>query len=337
MTTDLAKYLSNFLSKYMMTERGMSRNTIAAYRDTFVLLLKFMQEEKRIKVEKLTLDKIQKETIDEFLNWLQKVRNCSNSTRNMRLAAIHSFYRYLQLECVDFIHDSQRILSIKFKRNQSPKTFKYFTKEGIQLLLQQPDRSSKKGRRDLALLSFMYATAARVQELIDLTPSSLRLEKPPIVQITGKGNKTRVVPLQSHEVPIIRNYIQENSLDHAFVSTHPLFQNYRKEKLTRSGVNQILQKYVLSARKDNNGLIPDVVSCHSIRHSRAMHLLQSGMNLIYIRDILGHSSVKTTEIYARTDSKQKREALEKSYISVNPSEVPEWNGNKNLIDWLKKF
>jgi integrase/recombinase XerD len=98
-----------------------------------------------------------------------------------------------------------------------------------------------------------------------------------------------------------------------------LFQNYRKEKLTRSGVNQILQKYVLSTRKENNGLIPDVVSCRSIRHSRAMHLLQSGMNLIYIRDIAGHASVKTAEIYARTDSKQKREALEKSYISVNPS------------------
>jgi site-specific recombinase XerD len=118
---------------------------------------------------------------------------------------------------------------------------------------------------------------------------------------------------------------------------YPLFSNSKKEKLTRAGINHIVHKYANMAREKNSSLIPDKISCHSLRHSKAMHLLQAGVNLVYIRDILGHVSVQTTEIYARADSRQKRVALEKAYVDVHPNEQPLWENNESLLSWLKKF
>jgi integrase/recombinase XerD len=203
--------------------------------------------------------------------------------------------------------------------------------------LQQPDTTTLKGRRDLTLLSLMYDTGARVQEVIDLTPSMLRLNKPATVKIIGKGNKARLVPMLDAQTEHLKNYLKEHRLNEPFANMYPLFFNSRKEKLTRVGVNHIVQKYCKTAREKNKMIIPDKISCHSLRHSKAMHLLQAGINLVYIRDILGHVSIQTTEIYARADSKQKREALEKAYVNVNPNEEPRWAKDENLITWLKKF
>ncbi len=334
--TDFSKYISDFLARYLIDEKGASSNTIHAYRDTFVLLLNFIQDIKQIKIEKLTIEKITKKTIIEFLDWIQKERKCSNSTRNARLAAIHSFYKYLQYESLDNLHECQKIMSIKFKKTKKA-NINYLTIEGIKLLLQQPNTSCLKGRRDLALLSLMYDSGARVQEIIDLAPSMLRLTKPATIKITGKGNKARLVPMLNAQIELLKNYIAENRLNEPYTNMYPLFFNSRKEKLTRAGVNYIVQKYTEMARKENELLIPEKISCHSFRHSKAMHLLQAGVNLVYIRDILGHVSIKTTEIYARADSKQKREALEKAYVNVNPDEEPMWTKDANLITWLKSF
>ena len=334
--TDFSEYISDFISRYLPNEKGASANTIAAYRDTFVLLLNFTEKEKQVKIEKLTLDKITKETIIEFLDWIQRERKCSNSTRNARLAAIHSFYRYLQYESMDYLHECQKILSVRFKKTKK-ESITYLTIEGIKLLLQQPDTTTSRGRRDLTLLSLMYDTGARVQETIDFTPSMLRLNKPPTIKIVGKGNKARLVPMLDAQTEHLKNYLKENRLHEPFANMYPLFFNSRKEKLTRAGINHIVQKYVNTARKENEMIIPENISCHSLRHSKAMHLLQAGVNLVYIRDILGHVSIQTTEIYARADSKQKREALEKAYVNVNPDEEPIWTKDENLVSWLKKF
>ena len=334
--TDFSEYISDFISRYLPNEKGASANTIAAYRDTFVLLLNFTEKEKQVKIEKLTLDKITKETIIEFLDWIQRERKCSNTTRNSRLAAIHSFYRYLQYESMDYLHECQKILSVRFKKTKK-ESITYLTIEGIKLLLQQPDTTTSRGRRDLTLLSLMYDTGARVQETIDLTPSMLRLNKPPTIKIVGKGNKARLVPMLDAQIEHLKNYLKENRLNEPFANMYPLFFNSRKEKLTRAGINHIVQKYVNTARKENEMIIPESISCHSLRHSKAMHLLQAGVNLVYIRDILGHVSIQTTEIYARADSKQKREALEKAYVNVNPDEEPIWTKDETLVTWLKKF
>jgi site-specific recombinase XerD len=183
----------------------------------------------------------------------------------------------------------------------------------------------------------MYDTGARVQETIDLTSSMLRLNKPATIKIVGKGNKARLVPMLDAQVEHLKNYLKEHRLNEPSANSYPLFFNSRKEKLTRAGINHIVQKYVKAARKENRMIIPDKISCHTLRHSKAMHLLQAGVNLVYIRDILGHVSIQTTEIYARADSKQKREALERAYVNINPDEEPIWTKNENLIDWLKKF
>ena len=294
-----------------------------------------MEENKKIQVNRLTIKDITKECIVAFLEWLQSERHCGTATRNVRLAALHSFFRYLQYEMPENLYEWQQILSIKAKKT-TKKSINYLTVDGIQLLLQQPDQSTKKGRRDLAMLSLMYDCAARVQEIIDLTPAMIRLTKPYTIKIVGKGSKPRIVPLMEQQVVHLKRYLTENKLLENHNNFHPLFFNSRNEKLTRQGIANILQTYASTARNKNSTLIPKL-SPHSIRHSKAMHLLQAGVNLVYIRDILGHESVLTTEIYARADSKQKREAIESAYVNVVSKESPIWIENDNLLAWLKDF
>jgi len=279
---------------------------------------------------------ISRASVVEFLDWLQSERKCCDSTRNLRLAALHSFFKYVQYQNPDNLYEYQDIMSIRAKKARK-KSLNYLTIEGITLLLEQPDSTTKKGRRDLALLSLMYDTGARVQEMIDLTSSAIFLDKPYTIQITGKGNKIRIIPLLEKQVNILQNYLTEFGLLKLQARLYPLFFNSRYEKLTRAGVTHILLKYADKARIANPTLIPEKLSCHTLRCSKAMHLLQAGVNLVYIRDILGHASVITTEIYARADSKLKREAIEKAYVDVAPKAEPFWENNENLLSWLKSF
>jgi site-specific recombinase XerD len=334
--TDFSKNLTDFLTCYLPGERGASKNTIASYKDTFILFLTFLKERKGISAERLTLGQITKEIVVEFLSWLEEERHCCAATRNVRLAALHSFFKYLQYQSPENLMEWQRILSIPVKRAEKP-TINYLSVEGIRLILEGPDQSTRNGRRDLALLSLMYDSGARVQEIIDLTPSMVRLGLPCTVKLIGKGNKARIVPLLEQQVKFLKIYMAEQKLLEPYANMYPLFSNSRKEKLTRAGVNYILAKYVKQARMREASLVPEKLSCHCVRHSKAMHLLQSGVNLVYIRDILGHSSVQVTEVYARTDSRQKREAIEKAYSDVSPKEAPSWLANDDLLSWLKSF
>jgi len=334
--TDFSKYLTDYLTRYLTHERGSSSNTITAYRDTFVLYITFMERIRNIKAEKLYLKSITKESIVAFLDWLQTERKCSDATRNLRLATLHSFFRFVQYQNPENLYEYQSIMSIKLKKTKQT-AINYLTTEGIKLLLEQPNLASEKGRRDLALLSLMYDTGSRVQEIIDLTPSAIRLDKPYTIKVTGKGNKTRIVPLLENQVKILKGYLNEHHLLSPQVRMHPLFSNSRQEKLTRPGVTHILLKYADKARVNKPELIPNKLSCHSLRHSKAMHLLQAGVNLVYIRDILGHVSVQTTEIYARADSLQKRKAIENAYVDLTPKQIPIWENNNDLLGWLKSF
>ena len=184
----------------------------------------------------------------------------------------------------------------------------------------------------------MYDSGARVQEIINLSPSSLRMDKPSCITLYGKGNKMRVVPLQNEQVALLQVYMKENSLDGPANNLCPLFANKRGGRLTNAGITYILNMYADVARKLKPELIPRI-SPHTLRHSKAMHLLQAGVNLVYIRDMLGHVSIQTTEIYARADSKQKREALEAAYINVIPNLGDEgsWEKDSQLKTWLKNL
>ena len=332
--TDFSYHLTEYLGKYLPGQIGSSSNTIKSYRDGFSLLLRFCADVKNIPAEKITLDTLSKNLIAEFLTWLEIDRGCSVSTRNQRLAAIHSFFKYLQMETPEHIYLCQQILSIPLKRTHS-KSIDYLTLDGIKHILAAPDARSKSGRRDLVLLSLLYDTGVRVQEIADLKACHVRLENPATVRITGKGNKSRIVPLMIPTSSLLDQYMIENDLKNSVHGQYPLFQNRSRAKLTRAGIAYIFKKYVDAARCIHPELIPHEVSPHCFRHSKAMHLLQAGVNLVYIRDLLGHVSIKTTEVYARADSHMKRQALEKAYPSLTPSEIPIWQQDHDLLKWLK--
>lgn len=213
----------------------------------------------------------------------------------------------------------------------------YLTVKGIRLIPTEPDLTTRNGRRDLAMLALMYDSGCQVHKLIDLNPSMVRLETPCTVKLIGKGDKARIVPLLEDQIKDLRIYMQENGLMELYANMCPLFSNSRGEKLTRAGVNYILKKYTKRAKTKKPSLIPEKLSCHCLRHSLAMHLLQAGINLVYIRDILGHESVQVTEVYAKTDSKLKREAIERAYTDTTLEMVPSWLVNDDLLAWLKSF
>ncbi|WP_142786169.1 tyrosine-type recombinase/integrase [Changchengzhania lutea] len=338
-TTDFAKYLTRFFSEYLVGERGASSHTIRSYSETFTLVLTYMDKVRAKAADRLTLNHFNRETVLGFLDWLEKIRKCSHSTRNQRLAALHSFFRYMQYEDVKRLEQWQDILSIKVKKQGKRSAVNCLSVEGIKFLLEQIPINTKAGRRNLTLLALLYDSGARVHELIDLTPTSLHLIKPYYVTLLGKGSKKRIVPMQNEQVNLLIAYIKENRLDNLAYNQRPLFANNRGERLTNSGVTYILNIYVQNARVLRPDLIPEKMSPHTLRHSKAMHLLQSGINLVYIRDILGHVSIQTTEVYARADSKQKREALEAAYVNIIPDQVNEaiWEKDSKLREWLRNF
>jgi site-specific recombinase XerD len=335
--TDFAVQLSRYLGRYLPGQSGASVNTIFSYRDTFTLFLRYCQEEQRLPPQKLTLARIDHLLIEQFLVWLESERHCCAGTRNNRLAAIHAFYRYLQIEMPHLLSRCQEILAIPYKKTQK-KVMSYLTLDGVKSLLAQPDTATVSGRRDLAMLSLLYDTGARVQELVDLRMEDVRLSSPTVIRLTGKGNKARLVPIMAPTEKLLRRYLDEHDTDHAMHGGYPLFCNRAGKKLTRAGVTYILDKYLLLAQSVGTASLPESLSPHCLRHSKAMHLLQAGINLVYIRDLLGHADVSTTEVYARADEHFKRKALEQAYPSPTPvSETTAWQKDDDLLDWLKNL
>lgn len=336
--TDFSKNLTDFLSLYLPGERGLSYNTICAYKDTFVLFLTFMGKEQCLKPDKLTLQHITQDRVISFLKWIQKERNCSNTTRNARLAALHCFFNYLQYRQPVGLFEWQRILSIPLKRTDK-KPRSYLSLEAIKLLFEQIDPNTVKGKRDLALLSLMYDSGARVTEMTNLEPSSINFNKPSTIKLVGKGNKGRIVPLMESQIAILNDYMHDNRLMTSNATSYPLFDNGRMQKLSRMGISRILKKYTAKAKILQPSWYPLTVTPHILRHSKAMHLLQSGVNIVYIRDFLGHASISTTEVYARADAKMKREALEKAHkdIQYNNKCEPRWLKDAGLLEWLKSL
>jgi integrase/recombinase XerD len=335
--TDFARCLSGFLGSYLANERGVSSNTIKSYSYAFILFINYLHDIKKITIEKLSFRHITRPVVVDFLDWLQTERGCSNSTRNQRLSAISSFVKYAGYKDPVSLQESQQILSIKVKKT-GKHIISYLTLEGVELLLKQPEVTNGKGLRDLALLSLMYESAARVQEIIDLTPSSLYITgKPYRIELHGKGNKYRIVPLPEKEVHILLRYMAQYELSNRENAQKPLFHNAWGQKMTRNGINNVLTKYAALARAKNGNLVPSGISCHSLRHSKAMGLLESNVQLIHIRDFLGHKSVLTTEIYARVNPKYTFEAIKNAYKNITTDDIPTWEGNSQILQMLKEF
>lgn len=334
--TDFARYLTQFLGVYLPGHLGSRKNTQLSYRDSFSLLLEYCRDGEKIAPEKLMVPQVDRDLILRFLKWLEEVRGCKITTRNQRLAAIHSFFSFLMVEAPQYMEQSQKVLNIPMKKaDKTP--LMYLPLDSVKGLLDQPDRTTTQGRRDAVLLSLLYDTGARVQELVDLKVCDINLNETVTVILTGKGGKSRIVPVMTPTGELLRQYIEGAGLSHPSKSRTPLFVNRGKQPLTRAGVTYILKKYAAQAQTSGVKDISNEITPHWLRHSKAMHLLQSGVNLIYIRDLLGHSDVSTTEIYARADETMKRKALLEAYKSPAEDKLPEWKTDKNLLDWLKSL
>ena len=331
MATDFAVFLHRFLTSHLAGLRGCSPNTITSYRDTFKLLIGWFSDVRSIPPDKLTLDRIDADAITGFLNWLEAERHNSIATRNQRLAAVSSFYRWMQSQDPARMASCQDILAIPAKKQAQPGV-NHLTAGQTRLLLAQPDRSTRRGRRDATLLAVLYDTAARVQELADLTVRDIRLQPPALAVLTGKGRKTRHVPLGDNTAALLSAYLAEHGLDKPGHDDHPLFVSQHRSKLTRGGIAWIIGKY--QARVGDPALASADLSPHVLRHSKAMHLCEAGIPLPYIRDILGHVDLATTEIYARASTEAKRKALEAAYTEIVTDDLPEWNQNPGLLNWL---
>lgn len=315
MKNDFQDYLTTFFTKYITLQRGLSENSVSSYSDAFIFFLRYCQEIHAIRQEKMNFAVMSKNMITGFCEWLEKDRNCSISTRNLRLTALQTFFRYVQAEAPQHAALCRDILEIKRKKN-TRKAPSYLQGIEIKMLLAEPDAHSKEGLRDLAIIALLYDTGTRISELINLRVGDVTINSVATVRVVGKGNKMRLIPISPETANIITAYQKSNKIDRN-IAIQPLFVNRSKMKLTRPGVTYILKKYVNLARAKNPEFFTIDVTPHILRHSKATHLLLSGVNLVYIRDFLGHSSVVTTEHYAKTNPEFMRKAIEKNSPSIN--------------------
>ena len=330
--TDFSVQLTNYLTRHLASQRNLSPNTIRAYRDGFSLFLRFCRDQRGIALERLRLKDMDVQLVEAFLDHLETDRCVSIRTQNQRLAMLHSFFRYVQSEAPHHLLRCQRILAIPLRR-QPRKLVGYLSKEVLADILAQPDLSSRSGRRDAVLLSVLYDTGARVQELIDLSAGDVRLDPPAQVRLLGKGRKMRAVPLMDPTTQLLRDHLRENGLDRPEKSEEPVFENRQYGRLTRWGIRYILDKYVQAVRDARPGFTQPVTP-HTFRHTKGMHLLQAGVSLDIIRDFLGHEGVATTQLYARANLEMKRKALEKVADAPAFPDTPSWKRDRSLLDWL---
>jgi site-specific recombinase XerD len=249
--------------------------------------------------------------------------------------AIHSFIRFVQKQFPDNVFEFQKILNIPDKKCVKT-VVPFLTGEEMKILLSMPDPITRKGLRDMVLMSVLYDSAARVQEIIDLKVKDLRLDKLAVITLHGKGQKTRYVPITGKSKNLLESHLRYSSSNNGVSRGEQyVFLNQRKQQLTRWGISYIINKYVSLANLCDGFNVRFSITPHVFRHSKSVHLLQSGVNLIYIRDFLGHSDCSTTQIYAKADTETRRKALEAAYVDILPTtELPDWSDDKNLMDFL---
>lgn len=330
----LACALRDFFGEYLPSLRGLSPHTVLSYRDALILWLRFLTSDKNIPLTKLDLPDIQPEDAIAFLHHLEQDRHNCTATRNIRLAAIHAFFRFVGERFPEQLDQAQRMLAIPFKRTPVA-VIDYFDYEEIKVILESIDRSVVKGRRDYALLAVMFNTGARVQEIIDLQITDIQFIRPFQVRLLGKGRKTRICPLWPQTTQVLRDYCQHdrglNLHDH-----QPLFINHRGVTLTRFGIRYILNKRCEIAKPLLPTLAAKSLHPHSMRHSTAVYLLKSGVDLATISHWLGHASLNTTNRYATIDLEMKRKAIE---LIESPSDVKAgaWKTDETILEWLESL
>lgn len=328
----LARALRGFFADHLPRVRGMSPHTVCSYRDAFLILLRFLAKRRKRAVVTLEVDDLAPDVILAFLDHLEAERRNSTATRNARLAAIHAFVRYAATHHPEHLGLCQRVLAVPFKRSRS-RIVEYLEADEMRALLDAPDRTSRNGRRDHALVLALFNTGARVQEILDLRPCDLQLVRPFQVSLRGKGRKERMCPLWPQTADTLRALLAEHGVDPGAIQ--PLFLNHRGEPLTRFGVRYILRKYAHGAAMPST-LRAKRVHPHVLRHTTAVHLLQAGVDLVTISHWLGHASVETTNRYAAVNLETKRAAVAKARPvgDVDPA-LAAWRTDATILKWLE--
>jgi site-specific recombinase XerD len=329
----LASALRAFFADHLPTIRGVSPHTIRSYRDSVALLLRFLASATRRPVAELDIADLTVDYVVAFLQHLEQGRRVCAATRNVRLAAIHTFARFLAAREPTHLDQAQRLLGIPFKRAR-PRPIAYLEYEEIAAILASVNRSTRAGRRDYALMAAMFNTGARVQEILDVRATDLQLTKPYQLRLMGKGRKVRWCPLWAQTAQLLRAWCTERSLD--LRSDAPVFVNQRGQPLSRFGVRFILAKYVRQAAQGQPGLSRKKLHPHTLRHSTAVHLLNSGVDLPTIAHWLGHASVNTTNRYVTVDLERKRQALARAQPIVPARSAPApWRRDPGVLEWLE--
>ncbi len=331
-TALLGPWVRRFLLEYLVSERNLARNTQRSYRDTLCLLLPFVARNARKEIDQLTVIDVSADLVRLFLQNLEQVRKCGAATRNQRLAAIHSLSRYIGMHSPEHIAWSGQLRVIPPKR--APRScITYLEKPEMDALLDAPDKSTEQGRRDHALLLFLYNTGARADEAAQATIGDLTLAKAnskehSLVQVHGKGNKLRRCPLWPQTVaelaPLVRN---RGNTGHVFL-------NRCGQPITRFGIHTMVERYAQKISPHMPSLKNKRVSPHTIRHTTATHLLRAGVDINTIRAWLGHVSLNTTNVYAEVDLEMKAKAL--ATCEIKAEKVPKhWREDAGLLRFLQ--
>ncbi len=295
--TLFSKHLCTYIEEYLPNVRNYSANTILSYQDTFRLLEEFMLENQCVKPYLLDYKHLTETRILDFLEWLETERRCCASSCNQRLSALSAFLKYASMRSTAALKACITVANIPPKK-VTRKPFSYFSVEELGILFQMPDPRKGLERRDLVLLCVLYDSGARAQELCDLTLNDVHFSKQPHVILHGKGGKTRSVPLMERPAKMLKEHIAKSKTP-ATAKNSPIFFNQRGEPITPACIRNLMQKYVGKARASHPDLFQaDSYSPHSMRHSKAVHMLEAGVDMVFIRDFLGHTSIQTTEIYA---------------------------------------
>jgi site-specific recombinase XerD len=327
--------LRNFFADHLPRIRGVSRHTIHSYRDSLKLLLRHIASRQERSVVQLDLRDIEADDVLAFLDHLERERGNTVATRNVRLAALHSFFRYVAGNDPQQLERSQRILAIPFKLHPQ-RPIDYLEYDEIRSVLATVERSTRNGLRDYALLATMFNTGGRVQELLDVRAHDLQLVKPYQIRLFGKGQKERLCPLWPQTAQVLWDLCAEFQLD--LRAAVPVFLNHRGRPLTRFGVRYILAKYLQRAIATTPTLAKKRLHPHSMRHSTAIYLLKSNVDLSTISHWLGHTSINTTNKYAIVDLDMKRHALTQVEPIEKECTTPAgWRHNATILEWLESL
>ena len=329
----LSAIMRDYFTDHLPRVRGTSPHTIHGYRDSLVLLLRFLSARHKRPVTELDLKDLDPPGILAFLSYLEQERKNSIATRNVRLTAIHALFRFVASRNPEHLGLAQQVLNIPFKRAPQ-RAIDYLEREEIDVILKAIDRTTPQGTRDYALLATMFNTGARVQEIADLRVCDLQLIKPFQVRLFGKGRKERYCPLWPQTAAVLRSFSKDRNLD--LRSEARVFLNHHGRPLTRFGIRYILARRLACASHDAPTLRNKRLHPHSMRHSTAVALLKSGNDLSTISHYLGHASPSTTNRYAKMDLEMKRKAIALVKPVPHHSSTP-WRKNPTVLDWLESL